>query len=375
MAGSSDTSREPGASIAPVSQHVLLRTEYAMFVLTTVFILARIAIHLSRRHKTLEFQDFFIYFAYTMYVGLWTEYIIAVPYLYRLTAFAAGEIEIYPTVTQDAGLMSRLIFSAQMLFYTCLFAVKLSLMTLYRKLLLGIGGVYYKIWWGIVVFIVLSWIGCIITSVSSCKSMKQFFQSGACASPEELEVQIISLYYSYAIDVLTDLMVMFLPIRLVWGIQMARGEKIGIMILFSGGFVCIIFATLRAVQIGIQNGKAVSPDPKWLTMWTVIEVSMAIIVGCSPSFASVVRGRINSKKTSYQGRYYHRHGDNVDLRAIGTNKRPNHNTDITSNSTLNENDSPGEQRELRRNPLFNRGITVTTTVQQNNKRMSEQTNV
>lgn len=150
----SDTPKEPAANKSPVAQHVLLRTEYALFVLTTLFIFARIAIHFTRR-KTFEFQDFFIYFAYAMYVGLWTEYIIAVPYLFKLTSVAVGEIDPYPTVTQDAGYMSRLIFSAQMLFYTCLFSVKLSFMTLYRKLLVGVGGYYYKIWWSIVCFLVL----------------------------------------------------------------------------------------------------------------------------------------------------------------------------------------------------------------------------
>jgi hypothetical protein len=47
--------------------------------------------------------------------------------------------------------MSRLIWSAQMLFYLSLFSVKMSLLTLYRKLLTGLG-IYNKIWWGIVVF-------------------------------------------------------------------------------------------------------------------------------------------------------------------------------------------------------------------------------
>ncbi|CAI6336544.1 unnamed protein product [Periconia digitata] len=363
----------PADRLPVIGQNEVLRTEYALFVLTTLFIIARVAIHVSRR-KSFEFQDFFIYFAYALYVGLWTEYIIAVPYLYKLSAVALGEIDIYPTITQDAGYMSRLIFSAQMLFYTCLFAVKLSLMTLYRKLLVGIGGIYYKIWWSIVAFLFLSWIGCIITSVSSCKSMRVFFRNGSCASPEELQVQIISLYYAYAIDVLTDLMVMFLPIRLVWNLQMARSEKVGILILFSGGFVCIIFATLRAVQVGVQHGKAVSPDPKWLTLWTVIEVSMAIIVGCSPAFASLIRNRLNLKKASYSGRGYRRQGDNVDLGTIGTPKRRPHSTNVTSSSTLYEEDTPDSQRGLTRNPLFNSGIRVTTTVQQNNKRMSEQTN-
>jgi hypothetical protein len=59
--------------VSPLSQAEILRSEYALFVLTTLFVIARAAIHGSRR-RTVEFQDFFIYLAYALYVGLWSEY-------------------------------------------------------------------------------------------------------------------------------------------------------------------------------------------------------------------------------------------------------------------------------------------------------------
>lgn len=96
------------------------------------------------------------------------------------------------------------------------------------------------------------------------------------------------MYYAFAVDALTNLMgialrrsryfstdlksVMFLPLRLVMPLKMPRNRKIGVGILFCSGFVCILFSTIRIVQITSRDGPK-SPDPKWLTMWTIIECS------------------------------------------------------------------------------------------------------
>lgn len=129
----------------------LLHADYGLFVLTTTVVLARVAIHFTKR-KTLELQDYFIYLAYILYVTLWTAYVKAAPILYKLNRLKNGEIAVYPTVVNDAGFVSRMIFVAQICFYTQLFAVKWSLLSLYRKLLAGLDRIYSHIWWGIFVF-------------------------------------------------------------------------------------------------------------------------------------------------------------------------------------------------------------------------------
>lgn len=53
---------------------------------------------------------------------------------------------------------------------------------------------------------------------------------------------------------------------------MEKPKKIGCGLLFASGLVCILFSTIRIVQVG-QDGRPRSPDPKWLTMWTIIECS------------------------------------------------------------------------------------------------------
>jgi hypothetical protein len=76
-------------------------------------------------------------------------------------------------------------------------------------------------------------------------------------------------------------MVMSLPIRLLWNLQMPRREKLGVGILFGSGFVCIFFATLRIVQIGFADGKSQAPKPEWQIIWTVVEASTGMFLTTS----------------------------------------------------------------------------------------------
>lgn len=138
----------------PITQSELIQTNAAMLALTTLFILARVSIHIYKR-KSFELHDFFIYLAYVLYLALWICYRIVIAPMFRAYAVYSGEISPYPTITQDAAQMLRLLTAAQMCFYTSLLSVKISLLTLYRKLLKGLPSFYHRIWWAIVAVVIL----------------------------------------------------------------------------------------------------------------------------------------------------------------------------------------------------------------------------
>ena len=79
--------------------------------------------------------------------------------MFRVYAVIGREMPPYKTMMEDAALMLRLLTAGQMCFYTLLFSVKMSLLTLYRKLLAGLPSIYSKVWWGIVAF-------CIVVSIA-----------------------------------------------------------------------------------------------------------------------------------------------------------------------------------------------------------------
>jgi hypothetical protein len=55
----------------PITRNELLQTNVAMMVLTSLFVLTRVAVRVSKR-KNFELPDFFIYLAYIIYVALWS---------------------------------------------------------------------------------------------------------------------------------------------------------------------------------------------------------------------------------------------------------------------------------------------------------------
>jgi hypothetical protein len=135
----------------PITRDELVRTNTAMLVLTSAFVLSRVTLQISKR-RSFELSDFFIYLAFALFVSMWTCYLMAVPPMFRIFAVLGGLTKPYATVMQDTAAMLRFITAGQMCFYTLLFSVKMSLMTLYRKLLAGLPGAYKKIWWAIVSF-------------------------------------------------------------------------------------------------------------------------------------------------------------------------------------------------------------------------------
>lgn len=142
------------ASKAPVSKDVLLRTNAVMLVLTSAFVFARAVLQIAKR-KPFELPDFFVYFAYCLFIALWACYHVVTPPIYRAYAFMEGETEAYATMKNDAIAMLKFLVAGQICFYTLLISVKMSLMTLYRKLLAGLPSIYRKIWWALVAFCAL----------------------------------------------------------------------------------------------------------------------------------------------------------------------------------------------------------------------------
>ena len=163
---------------------------------------------------------------------------------------------------------------------------------------------------------------------------------------------------------------MLLPIRLVWNLQVPRGQRIAIIALFASGFICIAFATLRVVQIGRQAGDQHAPNPTWLALWTVVETSVAICIGCSPTFAVLYRS-VRPSQVSYDAQGYRRH---TGSRSGGSQLRP----DIIRLNHVSV--EAGRSRTTRKDPYWDdmrssqealaaddKGTTVTTTMHQDNE--------
>lgn len=141
--------------------------------------------------------------------------------------------------------------------------------------------------------------------------MHAWFTPGLCATERDQRAQIISLYYAFAVDVLSDLFIMALPIGLIYNLQLSLARKAGIIALFCIGWVAIASAVVRVVSIGTKAGSSTTPSSSWLAFWGTLETGIAVIIGCAPglyssgkqAYASRKESKYNDSREGYQRHY------------------------------------------------------------------------
>jgi hypothetical protein len=153
--------------------------------------------------------------------------------------------------------------------------------------------------------------------------------------------------------------------KLTWNLNMPRLQKLGVRVLFGTGFVCIIFAIIRVVQIGSKtNGGSTQPDPAWLMLWTILESSIAVVIACCPALAALYRTAISTQpRRSYDARGYLKQESNsvdnlrpdIKLKSLVKVERASPSDTCWPDGRSSQEEFAGSQKDIR----------VTTTVQRN----------
>ncbi|KAJ5186471.1 hypothetical protein N7449_011235 [Penicillium cf. viridicatum] len=345
-------------------------TGIALIVLTSLVVGTRF-VGSIRTFKDLKAEDYLLIVAYIFFLELSILYIYISPVIFRIAAVGAGTIPPYATISEDGLRLQTVFFVTTSSLWLCLWMIKFSLLAMYKRLL--VGKKYLIAWWVIMGFCVLFIIGCILSSWFSCSSFHAWFTAGQCNTPRDHRAAVISLYYAYGVDIVTDIAIMILPIRLIWNLQMKTRQKLSIGGLFCFGWICIIISTVRVVQLGgTENGV---PAPSWLALWGTIEASIAVMIGCCPGLYRVLKTAISPSKTSYPYGTYN-------LRRRGGSDIPSHRsspfvgTDVPLNSfrgkegvyqsaSAYRSTSPSSSQEKlthpsdKRNIMVNYGVAVT----------------
>lgn len=137
-----------------VTKQQLLSTSYAMIALTSLFALVRIGIQ-TTRPKKLVAEDYLMYLAFAFYIAMAVMYIVVTPAMFRISGVMSGASPPYATLLDDSLFIIKIFFANTMMFWLVLWTVKFSLLTLYRRLMLGLSSVYMKLWWAVFGFCVL----------------------------------------------------------------------------------------------------------------------------------------------------------------------------------------------------------------------------
>ncbi|KAF2855331.1 hypothetical protein T440DRAFT_464603 [Plenodomus tracheiphilus IPT5] len=145
-------------------------------------------------------------------------------------------------------------------------------------------------------------IALLFTSIFSCVPVRAYWQvleqADAICIPNE-----VLWYMNASLNILCDLLVAILPVRVIWKLQIPKQQKIALMaILTIGWFVCVVsILRLHALIVLVAN----LDDSTWYSSttayWSAIEMNLTIVCASLPAlkplFINIIPG-FGSRKGS-----------------------------------------------------------------------------
>lgn len=153
---------------------------------------------------------------------------------------------------------------------------------------------------------------------------------------------------------------MILPIGVIRNLHIPIVRKMQICTLFGLGLLVVIASIIRVIQVGTTIGpKRTTPAGTWLALWSIVESSVAIIVGCGPGLYRKAKSvRSNTPSYAYNSRGYIKTSDS---RRANAEKHSEELYGLPINTKISGRSSEGSKEELIENDGAGK-ITVTKSV-------------
>ena len=168
----------------------LTRTQSIIWVVTALaitLVVSRLAIRLFIVKKTtidnVLASDVLMLLALATLIAMAGLYVQIIPTMFDLDLAAAGKPPMSPESTLEfeerANRYLRIQFGIIILFWTCVWAVKLSILVFYKSLFDRLSRTYLYAWWAVVSFVALTYVGCWALQFESCSPLMSYFKIGS----------------------------------------------------------------------------------------------------------------------------------------------------------------------------------------------------
>ncbi|KAJ5101914.1 hypothetical protein NUU61_004136 [Penicillium alfredii] len=249
-------------------RHVVITSTCFAFILSTTAVAFRV---LSRKvNRTGLFLDDIL-----MILALIFEYGISIAGVVMLYNGLGTHI-IYLKPSQLTVYLKTL-FTGSILYTCCIACIKLSILMLYRRLF---PTKYMYVAANTVASIVILWafggilVGC-FTCIPTEKSWHPEIPGGC--------MDLGKFYYGLQIpNIVTDALILFMPIHVVWGLPISKAQKVGLSGIFVVGFLTLVFDIVRLVALVdlSKSGTDITYNQVNASVWTCIEPAVGIVAAC-----------------------------------------------------------------------------------------------
>lgn len=264
-------------------------TSSIMIFLTSVAIVLRLYCRRKLRVR-IGPDDFAILIALVLSYGLCVELILT-------ARFGMGRHLMAVTPT-DFVRFSTVEWSIQFTYIALVTTIKISILLFYRRLFPNSAtNASFRVAWVIVAFLSVGLgIGTFVAAICNCKPLEYYLNPGDL--PRNCQNLRSLLVSTAAINALTDVSILVLPIMIVWRLQITKSQKLAVSGIFLlGGFVCVV-SIVRILYLS----RVRYTDSTWTDVdtfiWSTVEPCIGIVSACLPVMRPILQKIVPSSVSS-----------------------------------------------------------------------------
>ncbi|KAF2682951.1 hypothetical protein K458DRAFT_432368 [Lentithecium fluviatile CBS 122367] len=178
-------------------------------------------------------------------------------------------------------------YAIEQLYCTAVVFPKLSILASYLRIFLTRG--YRRAAYALAVVVVSNGIAGVVTSLASCQPFSARWQGVEYAALHCIDTVAYWRWISFP-NILTDVVMIVLPLPVIWGLQMSQKERIGLTLIFLTGGLGLVTSIIRFtiffnVKALTNDGTFVSAD---LAIWSLVEPGMYLLAACLPTLRPLI---------------------------------------------------------------------------------------
>ncbi|MCJ1374866.1 hypothetical protein MMC20_006099 [Loxospora ochrophaea] len=230
-----------------------------------------------RKFHRIFVDDGILFLAVTTLVASSVMIYVDFPYVYLQDNAEANLVQQLVQAEKNSAAINVLLI-------TTIFSVKFVFLAFFRTLLQRLHGPIIVWWWVVLAIVILSTGYSIVSTFVACPVFGEAAFE-VCVTPRAIARQNASGIADTVLDVVTDVLLISIPICLLWRVQIHVRRKIILLFNLCLSIFMIIISIITVIPLNTSSNEAFTQA--WVLFWSQIEAEIAVIVVSISAFRSL----------------------------------------------------------------------------------------
>ncbi|ROV94600.1 hypothetical protein VPNG_09203 [Cytospora leucostoma] len=188
-------------------------------------------------------------------------------------------------------------FASEVIYVPALMTTKISILLLYRRIFPS--HKFRMVLWCVGGFILAFAITGTFLQIFQCIPIEAIWYTDLARRCVNISADYIAMG---TINIVTDVVVLCLPMPQLWRLQMSRTRKAQLMGMFLlGGFVCVV-SIIRLTYLSNVGLSDATWNDAFTALWSVVETCIAIVCACLPTLRPLFDGVFSALSSAKHAR-------------------------------------------------------------------------